>query len=482
MMRRLMGPNASTAGRGPRRRAAALAAACVLVLGPAPGAQATERKALGGDAAERAYRDLLDHGAGAKVMTAAHRGQWRQAPENSLRAIRLAFAQGAEIVEVDVRLTRDGVPVLLHDATVGRTTDGTGRVADLTYAEVRALRLREGLGGRQAAVTGQRIPTLAEAMRVARTRGLVNLDKGWEARDAIWRVLEETGTVRNGLFKSRAPVSEVRSFLAGHPGALYAHVVDDTNAASVEEFGDAPPLVYEVLFATVEDAVADAAFLRRLRSAGRIWMNSMADGLAARHTDEASLIDPARGWATLIGTYGASVLQTDNAEALETYLATGAAGTVPPGAVRVQGEGFAPGGEGISYHDTDTGNRGDGPGRPGEDVDVCDQDGAVAVCRMRGSEWLTYEVSVPRSGRYAVAARVASPYAPAGTYRLAFDGGVPGVPVAVRNTTGHSAFALQPSGVMRWLDRGPHTLRLSLDANAYQNWNLDYLQLEPVTG
>ncbi|WJV44194.1 glycerophosphodiester phosphodiesterase family protein [Streptomyces flavofungini] len=475
------------------RAIAALVTACATALGATPGASAAEHRArTGADTrdtyrhapadtpADRAHRDFLDHGPGISVMTAAHRGQWRKAPENSLAALRAAFADGAEIVEADIRLTKDGVPVLMHDATVDRTTDGTGRVADLSYARLRALRLREGLGGPQAMLTAHRVPTLAEAMRAARTSGLVNLDQAWKDREAVWRVLVETGTVRNGLFKSAAPVPEVRAFRARHPDALYMHLVDDTNAASVTEFGTDRPPAFEVVFDDVGDAVADAAFLRGLRSTGRVWINSMRDALAARYTDEASLIAPARGWATLIGVHGASILQTDNVEELETYLATGVAGAVPPGAVRVQAEDYAPGGEGTGYHDVDAGNRGDGPGRPGEDVDVCDLDGAVAVCWMRGSEWLAYEVDVPQSGRYTLKARVSSPYSPAGTYRVAVDGNAPGPPVTVAGTTSHQAFALQDSGQTRQLTQGRHTLRLSLDEAAFQNWNLDHLQLEPV--
>ncbi|MFD0412377.1 glycerophosphodiester phosphodiesterase family protein [Streptomyces sp. NPDC127108] len=440
-----------------------------------------DRQAPTDTPADRAHRDFLDHGPGISVMTAAHRGQWRKAPENSLAALRAAFADGAEIVEADVRLSKDGVPVLMHDATVDRTTDGVGRVADLSYAQLRGLRLRAGLGGREAALTGHRIPTLAEAMRAARTSGLVNLDQAWKDREAVWRVLVETGTVRNALFKSAAPVPEVRAFRTRHPDALYMHLVDDTNAASVAEFGTDRPPAFEVVFDDVGDAVADAAFLRGLRSTGRVWINSMRDALAARYTDEASLIAPARGWATLIGVYGASVLQTDNVEALEAYLATGTAAAVPSGAVRVQAEDYAPGGEGVGYHDVDAGNRGDGPGRSGEDVDVCDLDGAVAVCWMRASEWLAYEVDVPQSGRYTLTARVSSPYAAAGTYRISVDGGTPGAPVPVVGTTSHQAFALQDSGQVRQLTKGRHTLRLSLDAASYQNWNLDHLQLDPVS-
>ncbi|MEW2388670.1 glycerophosphodiester phosphodiesterase family protein [Streptomyces venezuelae] len=458
---------------------AALLGAADWPAAPAENGARAENGAPAENGAERARRLFLDHGPKAAVMTAAHRGQWRKAPENSVAALRAAFADGAEIVEADVRMTKDHVPVLMHDATVDRTTNGKGRVSDLTLAQLRGLRLRAGLGGRQAPLTGERVPTVADALKAARTLGLVNLDQAWEDREAVWRVMEETGTVRNGLFKSRAPVPEVKAFLGRHKDALYMHVVEDANAASVGEFGKDRPPAFEVVFDDVRDRVAAPAFARGLRSTGRVWFNTMRDGFAARFTDEASLIDPARGWGRLIAAHGATVLQTDNVRALRSYLTTGAADRVPPGAVRVQAEGYAPGGEGKAYHDTDAGNRGDGPGRPGEGVDVCDHDGAVVICWMRGSEWLTYAVDVPKTGPYTLKVRASSPYEPAGTYRIAFDGGRPGRAVRVAGTTAHHAFFLQDSHDPRQLTRGRHTVRLSLDEGAFQNWNLDYLQLEP---
>ncbi|KRV47904.1 glycerophosphodiester phosphodiesterase [Wenjunlia vitaminophila] len=432
-----------------------------------------------GPGSDRAYRDLMDHRPNARVLTAAHRGQWREAPENSLPAIEAALDDGAEIVETDVRRTRDGHLVLMHDETVDRTTNGTGRVADLTLRQVRDLRLKEGLGGAQADLTDERVPTLDEAMRTVRGRGLVNLDKGWDVREEMYRVLKETGTVRNGLFKSSAPVAEVQAFRKQHPDAVYMHVVSDSNIGSVDEFGDDQPVAYEVVFDSAEDAVVRPQVLERMRSTGRVWINSMWFGLADHHTDERSLIDPRRGWGALIDTFGASVIQTDNVETLESWLRTGRAEEkLPPHSVRIQGEDFREGGEGVAYHDNDPENRGKNVARHDEGVDVCDQDGAVVVCWIRGGEWLTYDVEVDTSGYYDVSARVSSPYSPAGTYRLTFDDGQPGTAVPVRNTTSHRAFATQPTGVRQYLEAGVHRVRISMDTDAYQNFNLDYLRLD----
>ena len=87
----------------------------------------------------------------------AHRGAPRNAPENTLPAMREAARLGARWVEVDVKLTADGKPVIIHDDTVDRTTNGRGLVAGLTLAEIRGL--DAGIGTQHA---GTQVPTLEE--------------------------------------------------------------------------------------------------------------------------------------------------------------------------------------------------------------------------------------------------------------------------------------------------------------------------------
>src|SRR5213593_3287192 len=92
-----------------------------------------------------------------KVLRIGHRGAAGYAPENTLRSIEQAIALGCDLVEVDVRRTRDGDLVLLHDERVDRTTNGKGNVAEMTLKDLRTL----DAGG------GPRIPTLQEALHVA---------------------------------------------------------------------------------------------------------------------------------------------------------------------------------------------------------------------------------------------------------------------------------------------------------------------------
>ncbi|HVC00505.1 MAG TPA: glycerophosphodiester phosphodiesterase family protein [Candidatus Dormibacteraeota bacterium] len=99
----------------------------------------------------------------------AHRGASAHAPENTLAAFALAAGMGASFIETDLRCTRDGRFVLLHDARVNRTTDGRGRLTQLELGKVRRLDAGSWFG---RAFAGERIPTLEEGLALAGELGL----------------------------------------------------------------------------------------------------------------------------------------------------------------------------------------------------------------------------------------------------------------------------------------------------------------------
>jgi len=103
----------------------------------------------------------------------AHRGASADAPENTLAAFALAEEQGADGIELDVQLSGDGVPVILHDETLDRTSDGRGRVDRLSWAELRQLDSGRWFG---AEFEGERLPGLAEVLDWAGERLLLNLE------------------------------------------------------------------------------------------------------------------------------------------------------------------------------------------------------------------------------------------------------------------------------------------------------------------
>jgi glycerophosphoryl diester phosphodiesterase len=117
------------------------------------------------------------------VMAIAHRGASAYAPENTLAAFEHALRLGAQAVEFDVRLSADRVPVVLHDATLERTTNGRGPVGGLTLKELQRLDAGAWYG---PAFAGQRIPTLAEALSALGTaRSIIELKDAIDPRELI---------------------------------------------------------------------------------------------------------------------------------------------------------------------------------------------------------------------------------------------------------------------------------------------------------
>ncbi|GAB2817621.1 hydrolase [Actinocorallia aurea] len=128
-------------------------------------------------AAPASAAEPADRAADGDVAVIAHRGAAAYAPENTVAAIQEAGLRGADLVEVDVRQTKDGRLVVLHDAGLTRTTDArrkfpkrkSWKVRDLTFAQVRTLDAGRWFG---TVFRGQKVPTLAEALKAARSARL----------------------------------------------------------------------------------------------------------------------------------------------------------------------------------------------------------------------------------------------------------------------------------------------------------------------
>jgi glycerophosphoryl diester phosphodiesterase len=111
-------------------------------------------------------------GAG-RLLGTAHRGAPRYAPENTLASFRTALDDGVESIECDVQRTKDGHPVVIHDQTVDRTTDGHGPVGSFTLDELRRLDAGRWFA---PAFAGERIPLLDEVLTLVGTRALLRVE------------------------------------------------------------------------------------------------------------------------------------------------------------------------------------------------------------------------------------------------------------------------------------------------------------------
>ena len=129
------------------------------------------------------------------VQAIAHRGFSGKFPENTAIAFREALALGVEAVEFDVHLSRDRVPIIIHDATVDRTSDGSGRVDRLTLAEIRTLDAGSWF---DSAFSGERFLTLQEALELL--GGQVRLNVHVKATD---QDRQEVVSLTAGLLEER---------------------------------------------------------------------------------------------------------------------------------------------------------------------------------------------------------------------------------------------------------------------------------------
>ncbi len=124
--------------------------------------------------------------AGSEVQIVAHRGFASRFPENTLLAIQGAFDMGADAVEIDVRFTSDGVPMLMHDGTLDRTTNGSGSMSDYRYSQIRELDACSWFGQE---FPNCKVPTLRQALEVGKGRGKILLDVKENGSCRIQKVL-----------------------------------------------------------------------------------------------------------------------------------------------------------------------------------------------------------------------------------------------------------------------------------------------------
>jgi len=208
------------------------------------------------------------------VEIIAHRGASQHAPENTLAAVRLGWEQGADAVEFDCRLTRDGRIVVFHDPTTERTTDGMLVVADATLDELRELDAGVWKGPEWA---GERIPAIEDAIATmpAGKRMFVEVKCGPEINDRLARVLSSSAQSPNHFavisYDVRV-VAGVKQALPEVAAYLVARFEQDDGT------GHWSPTIDELVAIATDaaldgldvraDAVVDRSFVERARDAG----------------------------------------------------------------------------------------------------------------------------------------------------------------------------------------------------------------------
>jgi glycerophosphoryl diester phosphodiesterase len=260
----------------------------------------------------------LEDSSNKDVIVVAHRGDWRNAPENSLPAIQNCIDMGVDMVEIDVRETKDGQLVIMHDETIDRTTNGKGRVKDWTLDSLKTLVLRDGIGH----VTTIKIPTLEEALLKSKGKILVNLDKSYDIFDQCFEVAKKTGTLNQIVIKGKKELEAVQKEFGKYLDSVFFMPMINLNDSEAENILNAYlnkkiPVAFE--FTIPQDTIGLIKRFSEIRQKGAsVWVNSLWPEHNGGHDDEKAVIDnTVYDW--FIENH-IDIIQTDRPKILLDYL------------------------------------------------------------------------------------------------------------------------------------------------------------------
>ncbi len=270
------------------------------------------------------------------VVVACHRGDWRNFPENSICAIESVIKMGADIMELDLKMTKDSVLVLSHDADVLRCTnfkkvfkDEPGKspkVSDLTYAEIQKLSL---MRAHNVAIDTMKMPTLEQALRCCKDRICVNVDQGYEYYDQVLEISERLGVTDQLLIKGKRSIEDVAAFESKHEhNMMYMPVVDIQKKKGIALFNsymeqNVVPLAYELCWQSNDDGAFDEACRKVIAQGSKVWVNTIWASLCGGDGNDDDAAFLAEDKDSVYGQYlekGVSMIQTDRPEQLIEYL------------------------------------------------------------------------------------------------------------------------------------------------------------------
>jgi glycerophosphoryl diester phosphodiesterase len=254
-----------------------------------------------------------------QIIVVSHRGDWRNAPENSLQAIQNCIDMGVDMVELDIRETKDGRLVLMHDKTIDRTTTGKGLLSEWTLDSLKTLRLVDGLG----VATQHEIPTLKEALEVSKDKILVNLDKSYSIFDKCYEIIEETGTQNQVVIKGSKKLSVVEKEFGIYLDKVHfmpiINLPNDNAKTIVKDYLSSNNLPVAFEFTIANDTIKFINEFKGIREKGAsIWVNSLWPQHNAAHDDEKAFQNPSvYNWFI---DNNIDIIQTDRPALLLKYL------------------------------------------------------------------------------------------------------------------------------------------------------------------
>ncbi len=234
------------------------------------------------------------------ILVAAHRGAHMGNFENSIASSLRAIELGVDIIEVDVKTTKDGHLVLMHDSSIDRTTTGTGKVEDLTLAEIRTFKLKAPYGR----ISEESVPTFEEFLKVVKGKIMIDVDMKTDNVKGILKAVHALGIQKDVFYFDNdydqlALIKQLDKSALLMPRAYSLKMAD----SALVKF--APPVVHiDSKFNTKE--VGDLL----KKNNARIWINTLGEKDAhIRYGSGEEMLQE-------LIKHGANIIQTDEPEML----------------------------------------------------------------------------------------------------------------------------------------------------------------------
>ena len=259
------------------------------------------------------------------VVVASHRGDWRNYPENSIPAIESVIRMGVDIMELDVKMTKDSVLILMHDKTIDRMTNGKGRVCDITYDSLMTFNMRRA---HNVVTDTLKVPTLREALLCCKDRILVNVDHAYPYYEQIVKLTEELGVAGQVLMKSKSSIDQVNEDTQKYGSRmLYMPVVDVNKPKGKRLFAEylekgVVPMAFELCWQYPGEEIDEC--VKQVHQMGsKVWVNTIWASLCGGYGNDDDAAFAAKNPADVYDRYinmGVSMIQTDRPEMLLNYL------------------------------------------------------------------------------------------------------------------------------------------------------------------
>jgi len=256
-----------------------------------------------------------------EVYVAAHRGDWRDAPENSIYSLQHAARLGVDIAEMDVKKTIDGHLVVMHDTMLDRTTTGSGAISSYSLEQIEGFHLRAGT----AHPTPYRIPTFPEELAAAHGNVILDVDQGWGYFSDVLKDVRAAGMIGE-VIVNVLPNTSYDAFQKQEgavPENLAIMIVVNMARPDAEDiiwsYRKHKRTIIQCIFD--DDQLPSVQHVALYRQQFPVWINSLWPEQNAAHDDERAVEqkeqDQSWGWQI---SHGANLLQTDRPREMMEYL------------------------------------------------------------------------------------------------------------------------------------------------------------------